>query len=563
MKRMIQVDMFEVQLGAALLLPFRTSQGKVVRVLADAGVKTSDYPLNHVHEKLGNAFEEFEDKSRRLDLIIGTHYDADHLDGLVPIIQDAEIEIGEVWLPPVANDSERHAFDEPIAEHHLLARQLYNDRGRQVLSRYLQMKGRVCRQLSVRDDRRDSVVSRESQLPANIEPEQSLDHVKEVFSQYRNEALKVLGVVENNHADDNRFEPTDPQDSLDLIDWDHSRFYRGWPDRYFLFGREDNEALDEVMASAVANSVSDYNLAWIRKSAADDAINAISLTKVVEAIRKREPRVPIACQIVPSGTPRRFVWRTSSRRFECSGKLTAQGPEIMLLGPSECLVEKHRNRLPIVTYAALARHSFIRVKSITPSNQLSYVARFSAERQNILIAGDAGCVDFKPKKSAPYYPELLATLRRLHVVQVAHHAGNNSHFYRVLLAAGYGRQTNDSYLLVSHATEDEHRPSREFNLFLDELRSDDDRVRILFTSRPSEDKVCEYTSLIYPAVGEPDEVGDVRLLFDRSRWRVMRHAIKINNAPLQRNSRSFRSLFLRTGSAINRWRFSRFHKVTE
>jgi len=38
MNQTIQVDMFEVQLGAALLLQFRIDSGQVVRILADAGV---------------------------------------------------------------------------------------------------------------------------------------------------------------------------------------------------------------------------------------------------------------------------------------------------------------------------------------------------------------------------------------------------------------------------------------------------------------------------------------------------------------------------------------------
>ena len=37
----IQIDMFEVQLGAALLLQFRTENKNVVRVLADAGISAS------------------------------------------------------------------------------------------------------------------------------------------------------------------------------------------------------------------------------------------------------------------------------------------------------------------------------------------------------------------------------------------------------------------------------------------------------------------------------------------------------------------------------------------
>ena len=532
--------MFEVQLGAALLLQFRTPQRKVVRVLADAGVKASGYPPDHVHKKLRSAFDQFGDKNQRLDLIIGTHYDADHLDGLVPIIQDAEIEIGEVWLPPVANDAEHHAFDEPIAEHHLLARQLCNDLGRRVLSQYLRMKDRACIQLTVRGEpRNNEPTSKESRLTEEITLESTLDQAKQIFHQYRKEALQTLGMAEHNHADDDSFEPRDPHKLLDLIDW-HHRPYRWWLGPNSLFGREDDKALDTILESAVPNSLTDYNLAWIRKSAADDAINAISLSRVVEALRNRKPPVSIVCQIVPNGRPRRFAWRNNSGRFEGSRRLAAHGPEIMLLGPSEGLVEKHRNRLPLGSYAALAHLAFMRIKSITPSNQLSYVARFTAEKQNILITGDAGCVDFKPDKSTAYYRELLATLRPLHVVQVAHHAGNNAHFYRVLSAAGYGRQSDHSYLLVSHATADAHRPSREFNLFLDEVRSDDERVRILFTSRPREDKVREFKSMIYPATDKPSNVGDVRLLFDKRRWRVTKHAIDFNNGvPPQTNSRSF------------------------
>ena len=85
----IQLDMFEVQLGAAVLLQFRTEKS-IIRVLADAGVHASGYPIDHVHKKLVPAINDFSDSKdgARLDLIIGTHYDADHLEGLVPIIND-------------------------------------------------------------------------------------------------------------------------------------------------------------------------------------------------------------------------------------------------------------------------------------------------------------------------------------------------------------------------------------------------------------------------------------------------------------------------------------------
>ena len=63
-----------------MLVQFGTPRGPV-RVLADAGVKASGYPVDHVHGKLQEAFDSFGDPRRRLDLIIGTHYDEDHLVG--------------------------------------------------------------------------------------------------------------------------------------------------------------------------------------------------------------------------------------------------------------------------------------------------------------------------------------------------------------------------------------------------------------------------------------------------------------------------------------------------
>jgi hypothetical protein len=528
---MIQIDMFEVQLGAAMLLQFRTSYGQILRVLSDAGLESYK-----VQNKLRTAFTEFGGKCNRLDIIIGTHYDADHLDGLVPIIEDREIEIGEVWLPPVANDSERRPFDESIADDHLLAYQFHRDEGRHVLTRYLRTKARICQTLSARNKSAASEIGTES-IPEKIEIGDSLDSFRGTFLKYRDNALRVLK-VEGNHANDNRFQPSELRDLLKPVSWDWRRFYP-WLEHRFLPGLQDDQAISEIVNSVSVDSVANYNLAWIRKSAADDAINAISLAKVVDAIRKRQD-VPISCPIVPNGIPRRFVWRRDSQRFVGSSDLHAQGPEIMLLGPSQGLVEKHRNRLPLRSYAGFAYLSMIPVKSITPSNQLSYVARFTAEKQHILITGDAGFVDFKPDKSERYHSKLLEPLRSLHVVQVAHHAGNNSHFYRVLQKAGYGNLRGFSYLMVSHATDDRYRPTREFGLFLETL-SNRTRKQILFTSRPTKDKVRDYISMIHPPVGEPASDGDVRLLFDGKRWRVKKHAIDLNNGvSLQKYPRRLR-----------------------
>jgi len=184
-------------------------------------------------------------------------------------------------------------------------------------------------------------------------------------------------------------------------------------------------------------------------------------------------------------------------------------------------------------YAAVAFYSLVVLKSITPSNQLSYVMRFSAEDQGILVSGDAGCVDFKPKGRKPYYSDLLKALSPLHVVQVAHHAGNNAHFYRVLKAAQYPTAEPQSFLLLSHATHDRHRPSGEFREFVEHLRQDPEKVSVLFTTQPRPEKISDFASLVHACVGSFAEKGDVRLEFQSGAWEVKKHAIVVAPQPVQ------------------------------
>jgi hypothetical protein len=190
-------------------------------------------------------------------------------------------------------------------------------------------------------------------------------------------------------------------------------------------------------------------------------------------------------------------------------------------------VKKHWDRLPIGDYMTAAFTERLPVKSITPSNQLSYVMRVEFGRQGILVCGDAGCVDFKPGTRADFFPDLLAPLLPLHVIQVAHHAGNNADFYNVLIEAAYGKQKAKSWLLLSHATKDKHRPSAVFGDFIGEVRADGDDMALLFTSSPHASKVRQFTELVHPVVGDAGEVGDVRLVFNGRSWRVLKHAIEM------------------------------------
>lgn len=48
----IEIDMFEVQLGASVLLRMKDSFGSIVTVLADGGIKAKGYAQDHVATKL-------------------------------------------------------------------------------------------------------------------------------------------------------------------------------------------------------------------------------------------------------------------------------------------------------------------------------------------------------------------------------------------------------------------------------------------------------------------------------------------------------------------------------
>jgi hypothetical protein len=166
------------------------------------------------------------------------------------------------------------------------------------------------------------------------------------------------------------------------------------------------------------------------------------------------------------------------------------------------------------------------VKTVTPSNQLSYVVRIEHGGQGILVAGDAGFVDFK-RGRRQYHQALLDALLPLHVVQIAHHGGANAHFYHVLAAAHFPEQTDHAYLLLSHATKDVYRPSREFRLFVEKIRRVGEDVSILFTSEPRHEKVASFADLIARATALGKDRGDVQMLFTQGAWTIKQHLVDI------------------------------------
>ena len=512
----IQIDMFEVQLGAAILLQFEADDA-VVRVLADAGVKAGGYPVTHVRDKLKAMLSE----PTRIDLMIGTHYDEDHLNGLVPIIEDPGFSISEAWMPPVANDTQSFAADQPVASGDLLTTQLAREDGDEVLAVYLAAK------------RRD--IETVGALEAELDPD-GVAGIKRVALQkaefFASEDPLDLRFFRAQLEQDGRADEIDHgceqeiESSLALtrtLEDVQNGLFRYWYydrpgqlDGLKEFARDMQSASPELVAPRART------LANLRSQVAKEAVNAGALRKVLAALSRRN--IPVRSEVIDDGIPRRYRWTAASQRFVLARPDSA-GLTFDLLGPSKSLVKKHRDRLPVLETGRIALAFAGEIRSITASNQLSYIGCFRHAGQGVLVSGDAGCVDFKPDKGA-YFPQLLAAMKSLHVVQVAHHAGANAHFYRVLAAAGYPAQVEPSWLLLSHATHDRTRPSDVFHDFLLTNLKDGDDIRLLFTSEPTRDKVVDYLAAINPVVGPPGTVGDIRLQY-QDQWGVAAHAISV------------------------------------
>ncbi|MBX9910762.1 MAG: hypothetical protein K2Z25_18895 [Beijerinckiaceae bacterium] len=514
----IQLDMFAVELGAAILLQFQTPDG-IVRVLADGGEAR-----HHVDQKLQGALTSFmpdgDGSQAHIDLMIGTHYDADHLAGLVDIVKSNKVSIGEAWLPPVANDTEPNVGLSFPGDAQLLALQFAGEDGDRVLRQYLDSKARTCGRLAAAERKGDEFrrlfrggdeQMAEKFVLSAAGPAGGPTPDTAFFEWHIADAARTLGRDASHHADAVYDDDLGDEEGASIP---YSR--RWWRDSPEAMADSWSEFSGRAEVEAPA-------LALIRESAAHDAINATSLKALVDALKARH--IPIACRTIEDGKPRRFVWSENDRRFLPGAQIPSDGPELLLLGPSDGLIRKHWARLPIEDYVAQLAVSALPLKSITPSNQLSYIMRIDAGEARILIAGDAGCVDFKPSPRAAYHRLLIEALSPLHVIQVAHHGGHNAHFYRCLLEAHYQSQTMPSYLLLSHGTDDRHRPSTVFAKFIEKARKDGDDIQLIFTSRPLPEKVKDFRALFAPVVGTASSAGDARLIYDGAAWTTAAHAV--------------------------------------
>lgn len=566
----IQVDMFEVQLGAALFLQFQLESGQVVRVLADAGVdKSSGYPINHVFNKLFDAtgtptkvWSDFSAGKPKLNLIVGTHYDADHLRGLVPIIDKLDLEIDEIWLPPIQDDDGVVSTGSVSGGNSSLVKRLMAEDGEAVLARYLSKRfERIADVDNVyeiglaehRQERYSQLMGRviddyeglrNRSEPFTRERLANPEQVTRYFELQRSAAVRALDQLDDGHAHDDH-EEQDQRfvDAIELLKY----YGNGWiSERMHMLGRawHDIVAFDELSSPWNNDAIlrSDrLALETIRKSAANEAINATNLAEVVNVIKRRHAaggsRIRVVSEAIPQGAPRYFRWNGTGFQEANSNSRGELG--FHLMGPSHELIAKLHEKLPIGTYILAYRMEGLMSGTVTPSNRLSYVMRFHLQEQNILVTGDAGFTDFAPTRTKNYYPKLLELLKPLHVVQVAHHGGMNHRFYEALEAGGLPSQNDWSFLLLSHATNDTTRPRAEFSRFVALFRNDyRNDVSVLFTSQPIHDKVDTILDLIHPVVPggtTPAKSGDVRLSFpigpDTKRagtqWRVLQHCVQV------------------------------------
>lgn len=531
----IQVDMFDVGLGASLLIQMRLASGDVVRVLADGGMGP-DYPPEGVHARMPAAVEAFHGENRsQIDLIVGTHYDSDHLRGLVPIAEDPGLSIKEVWLPPLKDDSEA------IESSEFLVDKFYRDDDGQQLLDYLRRKRAEIEEIHRLERDVVSALAEQhlgtEQAPLPFYKESSDPGV--FITMLRDVAIHSVDGLESFfrlHIEDCEARAL-AGSTHDLTTYDSSRqtlrdlaSLKHYPGYYRYERSKQEDAIRQFISSDTERaSALPAVLAEVRKSTASGAITASNLHKVVRALAVRQDKPIVACRPIEDGMPRRYVWTSTKRRFIERAAGGDAEVTLQLLGPNQSLVDKHREKLPIGLYAyALMEATRIRLEGITPSNQLSYMFTLEMSGQRLLISGDAGCYGFKHGDA--YYPRLLEKLATLHVVQVAHHAGRNYDFYNSLLEAGFARQRPAAILLISHAAHDKTRPSQRFAEFVAQCRRAKDEVRLLFTGEPLGAKVDDFDELIcaIPPGSERARSGDVRIAYTegaRGMWQVLKHVV--------------------------------------
>lgn len=520
----VDLEMFEVGLGSAIYLRLRGADGDI-RILADGGVGHG-YREDHVLTKLNEVFKREKVAEPRVDLMIATHYDEDHLKGLVPIVRKG-IAIGDVWLPPVASEDRDAPAGAQPARKDMLGEALTSVRG---LMGYLRKRGQ---EITYALRLLDRLGDEGSNFDLDHLNRRHLEDGGEGLSDEQLEALirpfriaygEAGGPAAGcEHAED--ADLIDPiADGALLNDFDprvawRSRHYRSRIDPDGLdYWAKHLRAFDDAGPAI-------QSLRHLVKTTARKAINGAALHRLTAALSK--------ANIVPQyltisrGIPEDFRWDPALQRFEPASGPGVAETQIALIGPSDWLVSKFRDRLPARTAAYMALAYKIPVKGITPSNDLSYVLTICHAGQTILICGDTGMWDFKVGRKG-FEQKLIDRLTDVSVAQVAHHAGLNRYFYHTLSEAWRERKDPMPYLLVSHAENDAHRPNAEFETFV-RAAWNPNATNLLFTSQPLPAHVTHIGHRLHKLENTPTKMGrcDIRMSYGSAGWAVLQHGIAV------------------------------------
>lgn len=536
----IQVDMFSVGLGAAILVQVRGQDGGVIRILADGGMGHGRYVAEGVRDRLPDAMNAFGAAPHdRIDLIVGTHYDGDHLKGLVPIAKSST-GIGEVWLPPVKDDS-GDVDGLSSGNSQFLAERLYEDDDGAAFRRFVRAKaadiqetiqqGQRTRRMLLERGQKEALPTFREFLDRSSGPSATLEdsayfgdpaRIEKFFSEHERHAANLL----ESDSDHESAEYDSRAPDLQAV---ALALHESLPG--FAWRSRENSYTDPDAPAVIATAVPRI-LASIRKSTATSAITAIHLDALVQALKSRPSPIRPVCKYINAGKPRRFLWESAQRRFVAGVPGAKSHLMLDLMGPSDSLVNKHRDKLPLGVYleALNLNRGLIDKKPITASNQLSYVLALEAFGQRVLITGDAGCYDFRDTRGNLHQP-LARLLAPLHVVQIAHHAGNNYDFYNALCDSRFAAHGGRTHLLLSHAVHDKTRPSPAFGQFVAHTLKDGGDLCLLTTSEPDALKVAAFRSLFAAVTpsgpNKPD--GDARLHYAHDerggRWNVDKHAV--------------------------------------
>lgn len=512
----IELEMFAVGLGSSIYLRCRSETGDI-RILADGGVGHG-ISEDTVESRLSTILSD--ENADRIDLIVGTHYDEDHLRGLVSVVEHGW-DIGELWLPPVVDDTAKLVSDILPPPSKLLGN-LFRDDPNHVV-RYVSKKLeaiRTCQEIERKlgNDRQDS------SLPETFEP-RSVESRADLLEHLRTE-LRRIDDVEEGECDDHVDQVDDSEVSLHPSYRRH--FYYEDPSLFFEYMYDSlewppsNHYLEHLVTQGMTGPAL-YSIARIRKANAKDAINALALDDLVQATAGTG--IKVIFEHVAKGQPVEFHWDSTDRRFRRGGPLVPNGTRLVLLGPSDLLIKRHAAKLPVQESIGLALVTRERLRGISPSNQLSYVIKVEHDEQAVLICGDSGFNDFMAKKVVE--PAIAAELKHISVLQIAHHGGNAYRFYQVLESL-WTKRSNPPIMLLSHGENDTFRPIPEFGKLVEIVSFTNSPPFIAFTSQPDAANVKAYKHQVFMATpGAPAATGVVRLEFTAGQWKCVKHAVQV------------------------------------